>query len=137
MIRLVSGDAGVIFQLQHLLNHGHGIRRTFSLVILVPDSKTILGLARLARIEDVPLTVFRISKVGHGDYSRTKTMARANEAKMVPDTFFTLRKMPLDRIVDLSRAYLISYDTDPNRQTGSGIRDGFQVDPYVLPVSKL
>jgi len=56
---------------------------------------------------------------------------------MVLDTFFTLRKMQLDCIVDLSRAYLISYDTDPNRHTGSGIREGFQVDPHVLPVGKL
>ena len=63
MVRLVPGDAGVIFQLQHLLNHGHGIRRPFSLVILVPHGKTNLRLARLALLEDVPLTVFRISKV--------------------------------------------------------------------------
>jgi len=83
MARLISGDAGVIFQLQHLLNHDHSIRRTVSLVILVPHGKTNLGLARLALLEDVPLTVFRISKVGHGDYSRTKTMPRAYELRIV------------------------------------------------------
>ncbi len=47
MVRLVPGNAGVIFQLQHLLNHAHSIRHTLSLVILVPHGKTILGLARL------------------------------------------------------------------------------------------
>ena len=51
--------------------------------------------------------------------------------------FFALRKMPLDRIIDLSRAHLISCDTDPNRQTGSRIRDGFHIDPHMLPVGKL
>ncbi len=61
---------------------------------------------------------------------------REDEAKIVSDIFFTLRKMPLDRIVDLSRADFISCDTDPDRQTGSGIRDGFQIDPHVLPVGK-
>ena len=60
MVRLVPGDAGVIFQLQHLLNHDHSIRRTLSLMILVPYGKPILGLARLSLLEDVPLTVFRI-----------------------------------------------------------------------------
>ena len=72
MVRLVPGDAGVIFQLQHLLNHGYGIRRTLSLVILVPHGKTILGLARLALLEDVKLTVFRISKIGHGATQKSK-----------------------------------------------------------------
>ena len=57
--------------------------------------------------------------------------------KMAPDTFFASRKIPFDRIVDLSRAYFVSCDTDPNRQTGSGIREGFQVDPDMLTVSKL
>ncbi len=68
MVRSVPGNAGVIFQLQHLLNHAHSIRHTLSLVILVPHGKTILGLARLDLLDDAPLTVFRISKEGHGDY---------------------------------------------------------------------
>jgi hypothetical protein len=52
-------------------------------------------------------------------------------------TFFTLRKMLFDRIVDFSRTYLISCDTDPNRQSGSRIRKGFKIDPHMLPVGKL
>jgi hypothetical protein len=55
---VIPWDAGVIFQLQHLLDHAHSIRRTFSLVILVPHGKASLGLARLAHLKDVPLTVF-------------------------------------------------------------------------------
>ena len=57
MVRLISRDAGVIFQLQHFLDHAHGIRRTLSLMILVPHSKTTLSLACLALIEDMPITV--------------------------------------------------------------------------------
>jgi len=57
MVRLISGDTGVILQLQHLLDHAHGIRRTLSLMILVPHGKTTLRLACLALIEDMPITV--------------------------------------------------------------------------------
>jgi hypothetical protein len=57
MVRLISGNAGVIFQLQHLLNHAHSIRRTLRLMFLVPDGKTTLRLACPAFIEDMPITV--------------------------------------------------------------------------------
>ena len=57
MVCLVPGNAGVIFQLQHLLNHAHRIRRTLSLMIFVPYSKTTLTLARHGVLEDMPITV--------------------------------------------------------------------------------
>ena len=57
MVRLVPGDAGVIFQLQHFLNHAHGVRRTVSLVILVPHSQTTLSLALFGLLENMPITV--------------------------------------------------------------------------------
>ena len=57
MVRLIPGDAGVIFQLQHLLNHAHGIRCTLSLVILVPHGKTLLSLVSPGHFEDMPITV--------------------------------------------------------------------------------
>jgi len=57
MVRLISGDAGVIFQLQHLLNHAHSKRRTLRLMFLVPYGKTTLRLACPAFIEDMPITV--------------------------------------------------------------------------------
>ena len=71
----------------------------------------------------------------HHSNPHDRTAARRG-SEMAHDTLFTLRKMPLDRVVDLSRAGLISCDTDPNRQTGSRIREGFQVDPHVLPAGK-
>ena len=71
----------------------------------------------------------------HHSNPHDRTAARRG-SEMAHDTFFTLRKMPLDRVVDLSRADLISCDTDPNRQTGSRIREGFQVDPHVLSAGK-
>lgn len=79
MAGLVSGDAGVLFQLQHFLNHTGSKRRALGLMILVPHGKTILGLARLTLLEDVPLTVFRISKVGHKGYSHTTPMPCADD----------------------------------------------------------
>jgi len=64
-------------------------------------------------------------------------VAACDLADVVSDIFPTLRKMSLDGIVDLSRAGLISCDTDPNRQPGPGIREGFQIDPHVFSVGKL
>ena len=55
--RLIPGDAGIIFQLQHLLNHSHCIRRTLSFMIFVPYSKTTLTLACHHFFEDMPITV--------------------------------------------------------------------------------
>jgi hypothetical protein len=51
--------------------------------------------------------------------------------------FSTSREMPFDGLMDCSRAWLISCDTDPNREPGTGIREGFQIDPHVLSVGKL
>ena len=65
---------------------------------------------------------------------RNNAQLRADEANMAPNTSSALRKMPLDRVVDLSRADLISHDTDTNRQTGSRIHEGFHIDPHVLRV---
>ena len=58
MMRLVPWDTGVIFQLQHLLDHAHRIRRTLSLMIFVPYSKTTLTLACHGFLEDMPITVW-------------------------------------------------------------------------------
>ncbi len=51
--------------------------------------------------------------------------------------FSTSREMPFDGLMDCSRSWLISCDTDPNREPGTGIREGFQIDPHVLSVGKL
>ena len=83
MVRLVPWDSGVIFQLQHLLNHAHSIRRTLSLMVLVPHGNTTLGLTCLALIEDMPITVSRISKIGHGATQESKIMLRADELRIV------------------------------------------------------
>ena len=42
------------------------------------------------------------------------TRSRARLVNVASDIFPTLRKMPFDRVVDLSRANLISCDPDPN-----------------------
>ena len=57
MVRLVPGDAGVLFQLQHLLNHAHGVRRTLRLMILVPHGQTTFSLALIGLLKDMPITV--------------------------------------------------------------------------------
>lgn len=55
MVRLAPRDAGVIFQLQHRLDHAHRIRRTLSIMILVPYGETALNLARQGFLEDMLL----------------------------------------------------------------------------------
>lgn len=117
--------------------------RSFANSVRCRASRSLIAVSNLSGIDDprilaetLPLQRAKLNRPGEKAVRRRED-ARADVMRMVPGTFFTLRKMLFDRIVDFSRAYLISCDTDPNRQTGSRIRKGFQIDPHMLPIGKL